>query len=105
EHSVTAEMTGYQSKTLRERFGPGVRSLDLALERIAEAVGASDGFDDLNLWSHPPTWKGMTEGNNRRLQISGSQVGILKNKVYRDFDAVFTFWMPENKGVTWVLRA
>jgi hypothetical protein len=48
EHSVTAEMTGYQTKTLHERFGPGIRSLDLALERIAEAVGASDGFDDMN---------------------------------------------------------
>jgi len=105
EHSVTAEMTGYQTKTLHERFGPGIRSLDLALERIAEAVGASDGFDDMNLWSHPATWKVMTEGNNRRLQVSGAQVGILKNKVYRDFDAVFTFWMTENKGVTWVLRA
>jgi len=105
DHSVTAEMTGYQSKTVRERFSPGPRAVDLPLERIAEAVGASDGFDDLNLWAYPPAWRTVTEANNRRLQVSGPQVGILKNKVYRDFDAVFTFWMPDSKGVTWVLRA
>ena len=107
EHSLTAEMPGYQTKTLRDHFGPGHRSLDLTLERIAEAVGESDGFDDLNLnlWTRPATWKVLPEGNNRRLQVSGTQVGILKNKVYRDFDAVFTFWMPTDQGVTWVLKA
>jgi hypothetical protein len=33
EHSVTAEMTGYQSKTVREHFSPGPRAVDLPLER------------------------------------------------------------------------
>ena len=105
DHSITSELTGFMSKTVKETLVPGPRVIDLPLERIAEAVGASDGFDDLSLWNHPPTWKVVPEGNNRRVQVAGTVVGLLKGKVFRDFDAVFTFWMPENRGVTWALKA
>jgi hypothetical protein len=105
DHSITSELTGYVSKTVRERLAPGPRVIDLPLERIAEAVGVSDGFDELSLWSHPPTWKVITEGDKRRVQVAGTAIGLLKGKDFRDFDAVFTFWMLEDKGVTWALKA
>lgn len=103
--SITAELTGYQSMTVNERLAPGARTINLPLERIPEAVGASDGFDNLNLWESPQTWKILTETNNRKLQVSGTKLGLLKDKIYKDFQAIFTIWVPNGKGATWAIRA
>jgi hypothetical protein len=69
----------------------------LDLEPFANPEGSTDGFDSLNQWSAPPTWKVLPSANNRTLQVSGTKVGVLKDKVYKDFQAVFTLWIPAAK--------
>lgn len=104
EHGITAEKPGFVAKTIRQRLTPGALALNLDLEPFANPEGASDGFDSLNQWIAGPTWKTLVEANNRKLQVSGPKLGLLKEKIYKDFQAVFTIWMPDGKGVTWVLR-
>jgi hypothetical protein len=105
EHVISAERPGYVSRSLRERLTPGPRTLNLELEPFANPEGASDGFDNLNQWSAPATWKPASTATNRTLQISGTQIGLLKGKIYKDFQAVFTLWMPDGKGATWGVKA
>ena len=105
EHVISAEKPGYISKSLRERLAPGPRTLNLELEPFPNPEGASDGFDNLNQWSAPAAWKPIATATNRTLQISGTQLGLLKNKLYKDFQAVFTLWMPDGKGATWAVKA
>lgn len=105
EHVISAEKPGYISKSLRERLTPGPRTLNLDLEPFANPEGASDGFDNLNQWSAPPVWKPISNATNRTLQIAGTQIGLLKGKIYKDFQAVFTLWMPDGKGATWSVKA
>ena len=105
EHVISAEKPGYISKSIRERLTPGARTISIDLEVFANPEGSTDGFDNLNQWSAPPSWKPITNGANRTIQISGTQLGLLKNKQYRDFQAVFTLWMPDGKGATWAVKA
>jgi hypothetical protein len=105
EHLISAEKPGYITKSLRERLAPGPHTLNLDLEPFANPEGASDGFDNLNQWGAPATWKPISTASNRTLQISGTQLGLLKGKMYKDFQSVFTLWMPDGKGATWGVKA
>ncbi len=105
EHVITVEKPGYISKTLRERLTAGVRTLAVDLEPFANPEGASDGFDNLNQWNHPPTWRPTAAANNRTLTVAGARPGFLKDKVYRDFQSVFTVCIPDGMGLTWLMRA
>ncbi|MEP7273829.1 MAG: hypothetical protein ABI882_20180, partial [Acidobacteriota bacterium] len=105
ENVISVERPGYLPKTVRERLTAGARTLVIDLEPFANPEGASDGYDNLNQWSSPPTWKSVASANNRTLQVSGGRLGLLKDKVYKDFQAVFTLWMPDGKGATWAMRA
>ncbi len=105
EHVISAEKPGYIAKSLRERLSAGPRTLILDLEPFANPEGASDGYDNLNQWSAPATWKTVANAANRTLQISGPKLGLLKDRVYKDFQAVFTIWLPEGRGATWAVRA
>ena len=105
EHVISAEKAGYVSKSTKARLVPGLISIALDLEPFANPEGSSDGFDNLNQWKAPPTWKPIATASNRTLQISGTTLGLLKDKLYKDFQAVFTLWMPDGKGATWGVKA
>lgn len=105
EHTISAEKPGYIAKSLKEKLSAGPRTLVLDLEPFANPEGASDGYDNLNQWNAPSTWKVEKGANNRTLQVSGTTLGLLKDKVYKDFQAVFTVWIPDGKGATWAIKA
>ena len=104
EHAISAEKPGYITKSIREQLSAGAKAINLDLEPFANPEGASDGFDNLNQWLKAPGWNILNEPSNRKLQIGGTKLGLLKDKVYKDFQAVFTLWIPDG-GATWAMRA
>jgi hypothetical protein len=109
EHIIRVELPGYQPWEGRQLLTPGARAIEIKLNPIVTSTGMTDGFDSLSLWSHPPEWKfireKINERQNNKLQVGGEQLGLLKDKLYRDFTAVFNIWLSDGKGATWTLRA
>ncbi len=105
ERTVTVELLGHQPWSSREVLGPGPRGFSVKLDPIATSTGVSDFFDALSLWNASPTWALVADGRNKRLTVKGEQLGMLKDKIYRDFQAVFTVWLSDGRGATWALKA
>jgi hypothetical protein len=102
------ELIGYQSRTLRRLLKPGEELFEVPLEPVITDAGTSDGFDDLIQWNAPSNWKLEAVGPsvaNKRLHIAGQELGLIRDKVFKDFEGIFTVWMPDGKGATWAMRA
>lgn len=108
EHTIAVELLGYQPWTRKELLTPGPRKLEIKLEPLVTSAGATDGFANLAQWSYPTTWKIVSqkgkELDTSKLQVSGSGIGVLKEKTYRDFTVTFTVWLSDEKGAAWVVR-
>lgn len=108
EHSIAVELLGYQTWTRKEMLTPGPRKLEVKLEPLVTSAGTTDGFANLAQWSHPTSWKIVSDKEKgqdvNKLQVSGSGIGSLKEKTYRDFTASFTVWLSDEKGASWVVR-
>jgi hypothetical protein len=109
EHTIAIELPGYQTWMRKEMLTPGPRKLEIKLEPVVTSAGATDGFANLAQWSHPASWKIASEKSNEqdinKLQVSGTGIGLLKEKTYRDFTASFTVWLSDEKGASWIVRA
>jgi hypothetical protein len=105
EHTIRVELLGYQTWSRRELLAPGPRELAVKLDPIITSTGVSDFFENLSLWKAPSSWKTVSDQRNRKLEVKGSQLGTLKEKIYRDFQATFTIWLNDGQGATWALRA
>ncbi|HZS05359.1 MAG TPA: carboxypeptidase-like regulatory domain-containing protein [Blastocatellia bacterium] len=109
EHSISIALLGYQDWVTREMLTPGAKNITAKLEPIVTSAGVSDTFDDLSLWSAPASWKlapvKMPNGrDNRKLTVSGEQLGVPKGTLYRDFDGLFEIRLNDGRGATWAMR-
>jgi len=109
EHMIAVELLGYETWTRREQLTPGARTIPVKLEPIATSAGVSDVFDDLSLWAAPADWKIRDDRTpngkiNKKLVVSGEQLGAPKGTIYRDFQASFTLWLADGKGAAWAVR-
>ncbi len=107
EHVVSFELIGHQTWSQKIMLAPGPLTINATLTPIVTSVGESDQFDSptLSRWAAPDSWKVVTSGPNNRLQISGDTLGLLKDKLYRNFEVHFTVWLTDGKGATWAVRA
>ncbi|MBK8313723.1 MAG: hypothetical protein IPL01_06700 [Acidobacteria bacterium] len=105
EHSISAEMLGYQTWSIRQLLTAGPKTISVKLDPIVTSAGVTDFFDNLSLWESPPEWKIQSDARNKRLEIKGEKIGFIKGKTYRDFQTNFTIWLNDGKGATWVVRA
>lgn len=105
EHVVSVELIGFQTWTQKLLFTPGPRVVAASLTPIVTSAGMSDSFDSLSLWAHPTTWKLAKDGANSRLQVGSDALGLLKDKLYRNFEVHFTVWLTDGKGASWAVRA
>lgn len=105
ERQITVELLGYQTWTSRETLSPGPRALNIALDPVVTSAGVTDFFDGLIQWKAPPTWKVISDPRNKRLEVRGAVLGILKDKNYRDLQANFTVWLSDGQGATWAVKA
>lgn len=104
ERVISVELLGYQTWTKRETLSPGPRAITVKLDPIVTSAGVSDFFDNLSLWKAPSSWKIVSDARNSKLEVKGEQLGLLSDKVYRDFDANFLLWLGDGKGATWAMR-
>jgi hypothetical protein len=109
EHTIAIELLGYQTWTRKEMLTPGPRKLEIKLDPIVTSAGSTDDFSSLAQWSAPATWRLVSETGKEqytsKLQVSGTGIGLLKEKTYRDFKASFTVWLSDEKGASWIVRA
>jgi hypothetical protein len=109
EHNIAVELSGYQTWAQKELLSPGPRTLAIKLEPVITSTGTTDGFESLSQWDAPAGWtlakEKVKELNNSKLSVSDSKPGLLRNRNYRDFQAVFMVWLTDGKGATWVVRA
>ena len=108
ERTISLELLGYQTWTKTELLSPGPKTIEAKLNPIVTSAGESDFFTaSLALWKAPKSWELVTVGNNKRLRVKGEELGLLKDKVYRDIDkeSNFTIWLEDGKGATWAVKA
>ncbi|MGH9799575.1 MAG: hypothetical protein ACRD82_04360, partial [Blastocatellia bacterium] len=107
ERTISAELLGYQTWSRAETLAPGPKTIEVRLDPIVTSTGFSDSFDYLSLWNAPSTWELMTVGANKKLRVKGTELGLIKNQVYRDIDkeSYFKLWLDDGKGATWAWRA
>lgn len=108
EKTISVEQLGYQTWSKPELLTPGTRTIQVKLDPILTSTGVSDLFtDSLSLWNAPSTWELVTSGKDKRLRVKGSELGILKNTVYRDIqkESNFLVWLDDGKGATWAMKA
>ncbi|MEP7342849.1 MAG: hypothetical protein ABI977_34290 [Acidobacteriota bacterium] len=107
ECTISIELTGYQTSSLKEALTPGPRTIIFKLDPVVTSTGVSDFFDSLSQWNAPSTWKLEGDDRNRKLRVEGPEPGLLKDKIYRDIheDSNFIIWLDDGKGATWVVRA
>ncbi|MEK7834335.1 MAG: hypothetical protein AAB401_24825, partial [Acidobacteriota bacterium] len=108
ERTISVELLGYQTWTKTELLSPGPRTIEVKLDPIVTSAGVSDGFDSLSQWKTPASgWELAIEGRNKKLRVKGAELGLLKDKVYRDIqkESNFTIWLEDGKGATWAAKA
>jgi hypothetical protein len=105
EHTLRVELLGYEPWEQQVALTPGPRKIEAKLTPLVTSAGASDIFDNLNLWAAPAEWSLFKEGANSKLQVSSKSLGLLKNTLYRNFEALFTVWLVDGKGASWAVRA
>jgi hypothetical protein len=104
EHSVRVELSGYQPWSSKEMLTPGSRTINANLLPVITSAGTSDFFDNLSLWDAPSSWKIVSDERSKKLEVSGKNLGVLRDKTYRDFVANFTIWLENGMGATWAVR-
>ncbi|HKQ77289.1 MAG TPA: hypothetical protein VJ810_26560 [Blastocatellia bacterium] len=104
EHTISAQLLGYQTWSQRVTLSPGTRSITVELDPIPTSAGVTDFFDNLSLWNAPATWKITSDARKKRLEVRGEQLGTLRDKTYRDFVISFKLWLNDGKGATWAIR-
>jgi hypothetical protein len=109
ERTIAAELLGYQPWASKELLKPGPRAITIKLNPIITSTGTTDGFESLSQWHAPADWQlakeRVKELNISKLRVSGGAPGVLKDKLYKDFNAIFTVWLSDEKGATWIVRA
>jgi hypothetical protein len=98
-------LRGYQPWSQKITLAPGPRTIEAKLTPLITSTGMSDTFENLSLWSSINGWQIVKDGANNKLQVNGSALGVLKDKLYRDFEVYFTVWLTDGKGATWAVRA
>lgn len=108
EKKISVELLGYQTWAKTELLSPGPRTIEVKLDPIVTSAGVSDGFDSLSQWKTPASgWELASEGRNKKLRVKGAELGLLKDKVYRDIqkESNFTIWLEDGQGATWAAKA
>lgn len=106
ERTISVELLGFQAWSRKETLAPGPRTLAVKLDPVVTSAGMTDFFDTLSQWNAPGEWELVGDARNKRLRVKGTELGLLKDKIYRDVQqANFTVWLDDARGATWAVRA
>lgn len=101
-HSIKALKTEFASAERAETFVAGEAKVDIALTRITFSPEFSDYFvEGSRFWSSPPAWQ-FSRGN---VTVRGAGLGLIRDKLYKDFTLSFDLKFANGKGAAWIMRA
>ncbi len=91
----------FHPKAFKGQLAPGDQELELPQERVVFSAEFSDGFGEgTRFWNAPATWQ--VEGG--RLKVAGQGVGLLRDRIYKDFRAQFILALSNRMGAAWLVR-
>ncbi|HMV86217.1 MAG TPA: hypothetical protein PKA34_24180 [Blastocatellia bacterium] len=106
ERTISVELLGYQSWSQKEVLKPGPRTITVKLDPVVTSAAVTEFFDSLSRWKAPSSWELVGDARNKKLRIKGTELGILKDAIYRDIQSVtFTVWLDDAIGATWAVKA
>jgi hypothetical protein len=102
EHLIRATKDGFEPAQLKKNLAAGNEIVQLTLKRIAFSEEFSDFFQDgITFWEAPQTWKAM----RGKMTVTGPEAGLMRDRVYGDFQMVFDISFANAVGAAWILRA
>ena len=93
---------GYEEQAERLKVPPGAT----AIERPLKPQKMYSGFADFFLhggssWSLPKSWEVMSG----KMLVRGPEIGLVAERIYKDFKLEFDISLRNGKGAVWVIRA
>jgi hypothetical protein len=101
EHELKLWKDGYEEQRERLKVQPGASVIerDLKLKKIY--AGFADFFmDGGSSWSLPKSWEVMSG----KMLVRGPELGLVSNRVYKDFKLEFDISLRNGTGAVWVIR-
>jgi hypothetical protein len=99
---ITVEHPDFESKSYKGECLAGDLELEFKLERKVFSPEFSDDFGEgARFWSAPESW----QAKDRRLGVRGAGIGLLRERVYKNFIARLTLSLDDRKGAAWAVRA
>ncbi|HWP43233.1 MAG TPA: carboxypeptidase-like regulatory domain-containing protein [Blastocatellia bacterium] len=101
-HTIRAEKEKYRPAQKSEEFSIGEAVVELKLTRATSLDEFADYFLDGAIhWEAPKNW----DVKRGRMTVRGSEIGLLRDRIYDDFKMVFDVSFANGKGAVWILRA
>lgn len=102
QHTIRVVKDEYATAEETRTFTAGDAEVELKLNRIVFSSEFSDFFlEGDKFWKIPSTWQ-VNRGN---MVVRGAGLGLLKDRVYKDFKMAFDVRFVNGKGAVWVTRA
>lgn len=102
QRTIRAVKDEYAPAEETRTFEAGAAEVELKLSRIAFSPEFSDFFlEGARFWKIPTSWQ-VNRGN---MIVRGPGVGLLKDRVYKNFKMAFDVRFLNGKGAVWVVRA
>jgi hypothetical protein len=99
---ITLEHPDFESKSYKGECLAGDLQLEFKLQRKVFSPEFSDDFSEgSGFWSAPKGWR----AENRRLEVRGAGIGLLKERTYKNFTARLALSLDDQKGAAWAVRA
>jgi hypothetical protein len=102
EHELKLVKDGYDDHKEKIKIQPGDSVLEKPLKMKKMYAGIADFFmDGGSLWTLPKSWQ-VTSG---KMLVRGPEIGLVADRVYKDFRLEFDITLLNGKGAVWVIRA
>ena len=102
EHDLKLWKDGYEEYRERIKVQPGASSIERLLKPKKIYAGFADFFmDGGSSWSLPKSW----EVKSGKMLVRGPEIGLVADRIYKDFKLEFDISLLNGKGAVWVIRA
>ena len=102
EHDMKLWKDGYEEHKERFKVEPGASAIERPLKPKKIYSGFADFFlDGGSSWTLPKSWEVMSG----KMLVRGPEIGLVADRIYKDFKLEFDISLRNGKGAVWVIRA
>jgi hypothetical protein len=102
EHTIRLTRDDFEPVEQKRVFAPGESTIEVKLTRIVFSPEFSDYFvEGGKFWAAPPGW----QFGRGTMRVRGAGVGLVRDKIYKDFKMEFDVSFVNGKGAVWIVRA